>query len=154
MSGSQVRRVDQQMAAAAAAMLQPTIGNELRTRYKQLPVQIRMSGLAATYAYLLGKSKDNELGRAYQSVADGIRKHLTTRSGLVDAAEADTNEKLLHALAGLDTSVYARASAEVQALATWLSRLAEARYIAAGGNTQSTASGGATDSAGDDGGRS
>ncbi|RKN33833.1 type III-B CRISPR module-associated protein Cmr5 [Micromonospora musae] len=133
MSGSRVRRVDQQMAAAAAAMLPEKIDAELRTRYRQLPVLVRVSGLAATYAYLIGKSTKTKRGPAYQKVADGIRTHLTTRSGLVAAAQIDTNEKLLHALAELDTSVYARVSAEVQVLAGWLSRLAEARYIAAGG---------------------
>lgn len=123
------------MAAAAADMLQEEIDDTLRTRYRQLPVQVRMSGLAATYAYLLGKSTEKDkLGRAYLRVADGIRKHLTTRSRLVDPADADTNEHLLHALADLDTSIYARASAEVQALAGWLARLAEARRVTAGGN--------------------
>ncbi|WP_434739319.1 type III-B CRISPR module-associated protein Cmr5 [Micromonospora sp. SH-82] len=139
MSG-QVRRVDQQMASAAAAMLPEKITKELRTRYRQLPVQIRMSGMAATYAYLLGKSTDSDLGRAYRRVAEGIRHHLTTRSGLVDGAKANTGEKLLHALADLDPSVYARASAEVQALAGWLGRLAEARWIATGGDTKRNAS--------------
>ena len=134
MSGSQVRRVDQRMAAAAAKMLPDEVKDALRTRYRQLPVQVRTSGLAATYAYLLGKSTEkNELGRAYRRVADGIRIHLTTHSRLVDAA-ADTNEKLLRALADLDTSAYARASAEVQALAGWVSRLAEARFAAAYGD--------------------
>ncbi|GAA0405418.1 hypothetical protein GCM10009541_55830 [Micromonospora gifhornensis] len=129
------------MAAAAAAMLADTIDRPLRTRYRQLPVQLRMSGLAATYAYLLGKSNATELGQAYHQVADGIRIHLTTGSGLVDAAEADTNEKLLHALATLDASAYARASAEVQALAGWLSRLAEARFIAAASANEDTPDG-------------
>ncbi|QSB16752.1 type III-B CRISPR module-associated protein Cmr5 [Natronosporangium hydrolyticum] len=137
MSGGQVRRVDQRMAAAAANMLQEKVSPELRTRYRQLPVQVRISGLAATYAYLLGKSKENELGEAYKRVADGIRDHLITCSGLIDAADAATNEKLLRALADVDTSVYARASAEVQALAGWLSRLAEARYLAASGEANS-----------------
>lgn len=127
MSG--VRRVDQRMASAAGRLLPATIPDGLLTRYKQLPVQLRMSGLAATYAYVVAKSDTDDLGQAYAMVADGIRRHLTDVAKIVtgDTAAA-TNEGFLRALGELEPSSYARASAEAQSLALWLSRLGEARY--------------------------
>ncbi len=125
-----VRRVDQGMAAAAAAMLLGRISDELRTRYRRLPVMVRTAGLAATYAFLVAKSDEQtELGRAYAKVADGIRSHLIERR--LVAAAADGNPGVLAALAGMEPQDYARAAAEAEALAGWLSRLAEAKYEAA-----------------------
>ena len=124
-------RVDQAMAAAAAGMLPERISRELRTRYRQLPVMIRTAGLAATYAFLLAKAngKDStELSRAYRQVADGIRKHLASRKLLPDDRADLTNEKLLTWMGEANLADYTRAAAEVEALARWLSRLAEATY--------------------------
>ena len=117
------RRVDQGMAAAAVGILPAEVTKEVRTRYRQLPVMVRAAGLAATYAFLVAKSDDKELGRAYRSVADGIRAHLDRRSLLTGVSD---NLKVVGALATLDAADYARASREIEALAGWLSRLADA----------------------------
>ncbi|MBN1172680.1 MAG: type III-B CRISPR module-associated protein Cmr5 [Micromonosporaceae bacterium] len=129
-----MRRLDQGMALAAAEILPASISRDLRTRYRQLPIMVRMSGLAATTAYLVSKSGKpggrNELETAYHDLATGIRKRLTAGYDLGWGGREQTNEALVARLAELPASEYARASVEVQALATWLSRLAEARYKA------------------------
>lgn len=126
-------RFDQAMARAAAGMLPPVVTGTLRTRYRQLPVMLRTSGLAATLAYLVGKTDEKELGIAYGLVASGIRKHLTDHH-IVGPAPAGTplqaNMWLLTKLGELPTAGYARAAAQVEALAGWLSRLADARFQA------------------------
>jgi len=111
------------MAAAAAEILQP-VEPELRTRYLQLPVMVRTAGLAATYAYLVAKSDATPLGRAYEAVADGIRSYLVDRGRLLPGVTQ--NDQVVPALAGLSAADYARASVEVESLAGWLRRLAEA----------------------------
>jgi CRISPR type III-B/RAMP module-associated protein Cmr5 len=124
------------MAAAAAAMLPERVDDRLRTRYAQLPVMVRTAGLAATFAFLVAKTGTDDLGRAYGRVADGIRRHLTDRH-LVPGAESErSNLGLLDRLANADLAHYTRASAEVEALARWLSRLAEAKHRWSGGHAE------------------
>jgi CRISPR type III-B/RAMP module-associated protein Cmr5 len=126
---SAVQRVDQQMAGTAAGMLPERITPELRTRYRQLPVMVRTSGLAGAYAFLVAKSDEQtELGRAYARVAGGIRQHLTDRQLL--SGTVGGNQAVLAALASMDPRDYTRAAAETQLLAGWLSRLAEAKHQA------------------------
>lgn len=126
------RRVDQAMAGAAARMLPPTINDQLRTRYRQLPVMLRTAGLAATYAFLVARTDAaSELGRAYGRVAEGIREHLTSRHLLPGDTTALRNQDVVARLALVPLRDYARAAAEVEALAGWLSRLAEAAYRSA-----------------------
>jgi CRISPR/Cas system CMR-associated protein Cmr5 small subunit len=135
------------MAAAAARMLETKVSDDLRTRYRQLPVMVRTAGLAAAYAYLVGKTDGTDLGRAYGKVATGIREHLTTRH-LIPAADhtsaARANLALLAVLGQLSTANYA--SAEVQMLAGWLSRLADA-HCQAGRAAQPSRHGGGADTA-------
>jgi CRISPR type III-B/RAMP module-associated protein Cmr5 len=128
MSG--LRRVDQGMAAAAAAILgDEPIDRTLRTRYRQLPVMLHTAGLAATYAFVLSKSGgDGKLSTAYEKVAKGIRMHLVTNGLLPGCTTEGPLHGVLNAMANCDSSTYARAAAEITALAGWLSRLAEARY--------------------------
>ncbi len=129
-----LRRVDQAMAAGASRILEGVrVGPELRTRFRQLPVMVRTSGFAATYAYLVAKSDpDSELGIAYGQAATGIREHLDTRNLLRIPAgaepPAERNQLLVAALGSLSVTAYVRASAEVELLAGWLSRLADAKY--------------------------
>ena len=122
-----VRRVDQDMAAAAAGMLPRPVTRELRTRYRQLRVMLHTAGLAATYAFIVARAGSDtgsgNLGRAYSQVAQGIRNRLTLPSG--DARTMDPQQVLLH-LGEMETADYARASAETAALLGWLSRLADA----------------------------
>jgi CRISPR/Cas system CMR-associated protein Cmr5 small subunit len=128
-TGRGVARVDQHMARAAAAMLPDTIEKELRTRYRQLPVMVRTAGLAATYAYLVGKSDPStSLGRAYRDLATGIRLYLT-RPGT--GGQATTNPQMLAALGQMAAADYARAGREVELLAVWCARLADAAWQAA-----------------------
>ena len=132
---STLRRIDQDMARAATGILQEVITADLRTRHRPLPTMVRMSGLPATVAYLVSKSgksggSRNPLERAYHDLATGIRERLTTGYELGWGRSAQTNEGLVARLAELPAGEYDRASAEVEALATWLSRLAEARFKA------------------------
>jgi CRISPR type III-B/RAMP module-associated protein Cmr5 len=123
------QRVDQHMAGRAAAMLPQRITPELRTRYRQLPMMVRTSGLAGAYAFLIAKSdQQTDLGRAYAKLASGIRSHLTERALISDPNP--TNHAVLAALAAMAPQAYARAAAETELLAGWLSRLAEAKHQA------------------------
>jgi CRISPR/Cas system CMR-associated protein Cmr5 small subunit len=130
-------RIDQDMAAAAAAMLPPKVDKELRTRYRQLRMMLHNAGLAATYAYIAAKSNDPSatghpqrapLPAAYRLVAEGIRTRLG-RLGLLDGDPANASHShVLKRLGEIDTAVYLRASTEITQLAGWLSRLADAMY--------------------------
>jgi CRISPR-associated protein Cmr5 len=122
-----VTRIDQHMAAAATRMLPPKVSDELRTRYRQMPVLVRTAGLAGAYAFMVSKADDKDaIGRAYADVVEGIRERLVSR-GLATGA---TPTELLASLAELPPSTYTYAATDVRALAGWLSRLAEARYKA------------------------
>ena len=122
-----MKRVDQGMAAAAASVLRRPVTDQLRSRYGQLPFMVRTAGLAATYAFLVAKSEPaEEIGRAYSAVADGIRAHLAGQSPLL--ATLTHNDQVVRTLADLPAADYARASMEIEALAGWLRRLAEAAY--------------------------
>jgi CRISPR/Cas system CMR-associated protein Cmr5 small subunit len=122
---SGVRRIDQTMAAAAAALLPATVSDDLRTRYRTLRVMVHSAGLAATYAYVASKANgDGDLATAYRDVARGIREHLARRGLLASHVRGD--RATLAALAEMDLERYARAAAEVAALTGWMSRLADA----------------------------
>lgn len=125
---NQVRRVDQGMAAAAADILgDGTISDEIRTRYRQLPIMLHVAGLPATCAYVVAKRGDKEgIGQAYRSVAQGICTHLKNMGLLSDADPS----LLVGRLSKMSPDQYARASMEVSLLAGWLSRLADAAHKA------------------------
>jgi len=125
------RRVDQGKAAAASRALPPEINGELRTRYRQLRVMLHTAGLAATYAYIASKAKDagggqDKLAKAYEQTRAGI--HLCLKeAGLLEDGEAAARDVLAR-LGRMRTVEYARASAEVAAFISWLSRLADAEW--------------------------
>lgn len=124
------RRVDQAMAKKAGAMLPEKISGQLRTRYRQLPIMLHTAGLAATYAFILSKKDEKELGQAYGKVADGIRRHIGDRQLIAGKSHWATDLELLDGLGQAERTEYMRASAEISALAGWLSRLAEAHFRA------------------------
>jgi CRISPR type III-B/RAMP module-associated protein Cmr5 len=127
MSGA--RRVDQDMAAIAAVLLEDQVSRELRTRYRQLRVMFHTAGLAATYAFIAAKAGENDnLARAYRKVGEGIGKRLADMDLLPDSARNLDIRAILAELGDMDAVTYARASAEATALAGWLSRLADALY--------------------------
>lgn len=134
-----VRRIDQKMAAAAAGLLSPPISDQLRTRYRQLPVMVRTAGLAATYAFCASKAKDNgELATAYRAVTRGMREQLQN-SRLLTETQTASDHATLAALGVMSLHDYTRASAEIAELTGWLSRLAEAMH----GKASAGAGGGA-----------
>lgn len=127
-----VRRVDQEMAATAAGMLPDTVDKELRTRYRQLRAMLHQAGLAATYAFVASKATgQGKLPDAYRNVAEGIRERLATLDVLAQDPATATHQDVFKALGTAGAPEYARASAEVAALAGWLSRLADAVYVPA-----------------------
>jgi hypothetical protein len=124
------RRIDQDMAAAAAGMLPRPVTQELRTRYRQLRVILHNAGLAATYAFIAAKAgqETGPLARAYDEAGRGIRKRLVVQHLLEgDPAGLDA-QKVLAQLGAMPGPAYARASTEAAALMSWLSRLADACY--------------------------
>ncbi|WP_017593832.1 type III-B CRISPR module-associated protein Cmr5 [Nocardiopsis potens] len=126
---SEARRVDQNLARIAHEVLPEQVGQELRTRMRQLPSRLRGGGLAATYAFLLSKAKKepaDELSRAYRLLADKIAAHVAQRRLLKSAPPEMDSTAFLAELAKAKPAEYARASAEVDALAVWLARLADA----------------------------
>ncbi|MGH3907978.1 MAG: type III-B CRISPR module-associated protein Cmr5 [Pseudonocardiaceae bacterium] len=128
----QVRRIDQDGAAAAAGLLDTTLdakrAKELRTRYRQLRAMLHSAGLAATYAFVAARTASAELGESYRKVAEALRRRLTGRGLLTGDPATMTPADVLGQLGGMDVVAYARASAEAAALLGWLSRLADATY--------------------------
>ncbi|MBA9007291.1 type III-B CRISPR module-associated protein Cmr5 [Thermomonospora cellulosilytica] len=123
------RRIDQEMAAAASNLITGQVDQELRTRYRQLPVRLRTAGLAATYAFIASKANGTDrLAAAYRSAAEGIRRRLVEQGLLAGDWRTMTARDVLDQLGHMDAAAYARASAEVAALTGWLSRLADAMY--------------------------
>jgi CRISPR type III-B/RAMP module-associated protein Cmr5 len=125
------RRVDQGKAVAASRHLPAKVNRELRTRYRQLRVMLHTAGLAATYAYIASKAKEtsggqDELAKAYQETRSGIQVCLND-AGLLEDEKA-TARDVLAQLGRMGTVEYARASAEVAAFLSWLSRLADAEW--------------------------
>jgi CRISPR/Cas system CMR-associated protein Cmr5 small subunit len=130
-----VRRVDQDMAAAAAGLLLPAgeltsaERKALRTRYRQLRVMLHTAGLAATYAFVASKAGGGgALERAYEEAAAGIRRRLISEHLLDGGAASADARKVLRQLGEMGGMRYARASAEAASLMGWLSRLADACY--------------------------
>jgi CRISPR/Cas system CMR-associated protein Cmr5 small subunit len=127
------RRIDQNMATAAAAALPPAGGladaekKALRSTYRRLGAMLHNAGLAATYAFVAARSnaETGVLAQAYQEAARGIRKRLS-EVGLLSGDMGP--RQVLEALGEMDPVQYARASAEAAALTRWLSRLADATY--------------------------
>ena len=134
------RRIDQDMATAAAAALPPAGGlkdaekKALRTRYRQLGSMLQTAGLAATYAFIAARAnaEAGALASAYREAASGIRGRLA-EVGLL-SRNMDPRQ-VLQAFGAMDTVQYARASAEAAALTRWLSRLADATYQETGTGT-------------------
>lgn len=124
-------RVDQGLARIAHDILPAVVSRELRTRMRQLPSRLRGSGLAATYAFILSKAEndpEDALALAYYRLAEKIAQHVSDRR-LLGNVEADLDCKgFMRALGMADAGQYSRVSAEIDALAVWLSRLADAYY--------------------------
>lgn len=131
-----VQRIDQDMAAAAARALPGNfaVDKELRTRYRQLRAMLRSAGLAATYAYIVSKAKTgpdaDQLGRAYAAAERAILAQIFAAGALPGSAS-----EALAKLGEMSAVDYARASAEVSAFVGWLSRLADAVWQEAGGDS-------------------
>jgi CRISPR type III-B/RAMP module-associated protein Cmr5 len=120
-----LRRLDQGMAADAVRAVPQAVSSEMLTRFRQLPVQLRTSGLAATLAFLLAKSgTGSPLERAYGKAAEGLTKRVAERLALDPAPDPPG---LLARLADLDIGDYQLAAAEAQAFAGWMRRIAEGR---------------------------
>jgi CRISPR-associated protein Cmr5 len=123
-----VRRIDQDMAAAAAGALPDPVTPELRTRYRQLRVMLHTAGLAATYAFVASKAagESPQLARAYAEAERGVRDRLAAVRLLTGDPSRLGPRQVLEQLGSMQGSDYARASAEAAALTGWLSRLADA----------------------------
>jgi CRISPR/Cas system CMR-associated protein Cmr5 small subunit len=119
-------RVDQHMAAAAEKMLGGRVTAEIRARCRQLPIILRTTGLAATYALLVGRTDDSEVGMAHARVAEGIRRYLVENSGL--GRSARNNEEMLAEMAAMGAADYARATMQTEMLVSWLARLADTKH--------------------------
>jgi CRISPR-associated protein (Cas_Cmr5) len=123
-----VRRIDQDMAAAAAGILRRPVTRELRTRYRQLRVMLHTAGLAAAYAFVVAKAsgESGQIAQAYAEAGRGIRERLAAVHLLTGDPAGLGPRQVLDQLGRMDGSDYARASAEAAALMGWLSRLADA----------------------------
>lgn len=126
-------RIDQDMATLAAGMLPDEVTSKLRHRYRQVRVMLHSAGLAATYAFLASKSNNGDAGAdalsiAYGKVARGIKQRLADLDILPGDPAGASHKDVLAALGKADAAHYARANADVDALAGWLARLADAMY--------------------------
>ncbi len=122
------RRVDQAAAGIALRVLGEEVTSELRTRMRQLPMRLRGSGLAATYAFVLSKAdpQGEQLARAYHRLAEQVASHVANQGLLSGTGRQMAPLRFLQALGEANVHDYARVSVEVEMLAVWLSRLAEA----------------------------
>jgi CubicO group peptidase (beta-lactamase class C family) len=121
-----MRRVDQDLAKAAADMLPRPVTAAQRTRYRTLRVMCHSSGLAATYAYVASKSRgEKDPAPAYRMACDGIGDRLAWL-GLLIGLDAHDPRQVLQRLGEMDTVEYLAASDQVTALLGWLARLADA----------------------------
>lgn len=122
------RRVDQASAVIALRVLGERVTSELRTRMRQLPMRLRGSGLAATYAFVLSKAdpQGEQLARSYYRLAEQIASHVANQGLLSGTGRQMDPLRFLQALGEANVHDYARVSVEVEVLAVWLSRLAEA----------------------------
>ncbi|WP_017622013.1 type III-B CRISPR module-associated protein Cmr5 [Nocardiopsis chromatogenes] len=137
MSGAE--RIDQELAAIAYEILPEKVTKEVRTRMRQLPSRLRGGGLAASYAFICARANESkadgskndskaQLGRAYGLLADKIAQRLADQRILGKAGDTMTRQQCLRHLADATPMEYARASAEIDALAIWLSRLSDALW--------------------------
>ncbi|MFE9243643.1 type III-B CRISPR module-associated protein Cmr5 [Nocardiopsis sp. NPDC006938] len=125
-----------------------TVTQEVRTRMRQLPSQLRGSGLTATYAFVLAKAEkegNEPLRSAYAGLADAIAEQAfangylprpqndPNRHGSAKGQQDAGRRDFMSALCQASPAQYSRVSAAVDALAVWLSRLAEAYYEPAAG---------------------
>jgi hypothetical protein len=135
------RRIDQDLAVTAARLLPSPVTRELRTRYRELGHMLRSAGLAATYAFIAAKSSEvgeTGLADAYRQAGKGLLKRLTDAELLT--GEEPSAAEVLTWLGEMSPFEYARASAEAQALTSWLARLADAMYDPSDqGNTSQSA---------------
>lgn len=134
---SSFTRVDQAMAATAVKLIpegSDEYSQELRSRYRHLPSQLRSSGLAATYGFLAARansgSKEN-LRNAYKEVTHTITDHLFQLKfiqGELPDRESEQDKfhrSVLQRIAKLDPIEYGLATREVSALFMWMRRLSD-----------------------------
>lgn len=133
-----VRRIDQEMATAAADALPRNVSKDLRTRYRQLRSMLNTAGLAASYAFIASKAGDpdggDSLKAAYGRVALALIERLAGLDLLTGEASSLSVRDVMRQLGEMDPVRYARASAEAAALVGWLARLADAVVAEEGGN--------------------
>lgn len=123
-------RVDQGLAAAAAdALCELDITDDLRTRMRGLPVMLQTSGLTATCAFLLSKVKKPE-----DSHWITAKILLDEAAKAVDFDQHPDPHVTLDAFARETGLKYVMAESRATMLALWLSRLTQAKWIAQGKN--------------------
>ncbi|GAB3479007.1 type III-B CRISPR module-associated protein Cmr5 [Nocardiopsis coralliicola] len=137
-------RIDQILPRVALQILEGGVSRELRMRMRRLPAQLRGSGLAATYAEIAARSsgssdagdserRGSEVQRAYDRLATTIPEHVYKQGLIAKAAPPEgqtwsAKQTFLYSLSHASTIDYTRVSAEVDALALWLSRLSTALF--------------------------
>ncbi|GAA3732343.1 hypothetical protein GCM10022402_11170 [Salinactinospora qingdaonensis] len=130
------------MAARAAEVLNlqvdaPNLSKRLRTRMRQLPMRLRSSGLAATFAFIDARCGGGDtIAQAYTQLRGAIISHIGERALLGELAPDATPEEFLRELAMADTAAHSRITAEIDLLARWLSRIADARFGALARSSQ------------------
>ncbi len=131
-------RLDHGLAGAAADTIDQArerpggrVSDEVITRLKGLPALLRTSGPLATLAFFAAKaSEDKKLGPAYAVVGQALREQVRAElpqlspdadqdSGLTGFVRSFTGERVT-------PGDLARATARLEAFASWLRRLAEA----------------------------
>jgi CRISPR type III-B/RAMP module-associated protein Cmr5 len=125
-------RIDQGLARAAAeALRDQVVHDELRTRLRGLPAMLQTSGLAATCAFLLAKAKDHNRTDAYWLTAKTLLDEAAGAVGIDPNPDPNVTLDTLSRATGLQ---YVMAETRAAMLALWLSRLAQAKATAQKGN--------------------
>ncbi|WP_344984018.1 type III-B CRISPR module-associated protein Cmr5 [Thermobifida alba] len=126
--------MDQQMAAQAERVIGPVVTNpqlakRLRTRMRQFPMRLRSSGLVAAFAFAESRSGNGDpLEQAYTRLCEVIIQHVSQRDLLPGLTAQSTPREFLTMLTNAGLTTYSRVSAEIDLLAGWLSRIADAYY--------------------------
>lgn len=135
---SSFTRVDQSMAATAVKLIpeeSDEYSQELRSRYRHLPGQLRSSGLAATYGFLAARANsgnNKNLRKAYEAVTHTIVDRLCQRDFIQGDKLPDRRKEparfhrsVLQRIAGFDPAKYGLATREVATLFMWMRRLSD-----------------------------
>lgn len=109
--------------------------SEFKSHVKNVPIMIRTSGLAATYAFVFSKAKTErtktrdgkteEIKNSYRFIEEVTENWLIERGLLIKDENKKERENLGKTLASLNREKYRQVMRELLSFFTWLKRFAD-----------------------------